>query len=538
MTTENPDADEETSTALVRGSGGAAPQPGFEEEPPARLSVLRVGVALLIVIAALGLGGVWVARRVMASPTMPTRTTWFAPYVDTTLTPTFQFQDPSYDTARQSVLGFVVSSPTSACTPSWGGAYSLAQADEQLDLGNRIAEYQSIGGTPIVSFGGQANSELAINCTNESALKTAYLSVINRYHLSVIDFDIEGAALNNWSSIKRRAKVIGEVESSIHASGGQLAVWVTLPVSTDGLQDDAISVIDAFLHDHVTLAGINVMSMDFDTSSSDMLTSVESSITASHTQLAKIFSSYGISMSSTQVWNHLGTTVEIGQNGVAGEQFTVQDARSLTTFAESHRLGRVSMWSINRDAQCGTAFAEIGIQSNTCSGVAQTNHEFSKVFAKLNGTPTKTSSPSAITAPTIVTSPTASPYPQWQPADAYVEGYKVVRDGYIYQSKWYNTGQDPAAQVQYQWQTPWLLIGPVLAGSHTPTTTTLPAGTHPAWSPTAKYEAGARVLFDGLPYQAKWYNTGDSPAAEPSDPSGSPWSPLYTIPGEPVTASS
>jgi chitinase len=537
MDSETPGAGERTSTALSVGSHQLDQRIRIEEEAPARLSALRVATALLVVIAVLGLGGVVIARRVMASPTAPTRTTWFAPYVDTTLTPTFQFQDPSSDTARQSVLGFVVSSPTSACTPSWGGAYSLAQADQDLNLGNRIAQYQSIGGTPIVSFGGQANSELAINCTNDSALKAAYLSVINRYHLTVIDLDIEGAALGNWSSIKRRAKVIGEVEGSVQSAGGHLAVWVTLPVAPNGLQDNAISVVDAFLDDHVALAGVNVMSMDFGTAEPDMLASVESSITSSHAQLAKIFSSYGVTMSSTQVWNHLGTTVEIGQNDSAGEQFTVADARALTSFANANHLGRVSMWSINRDAQCGSAFAEIGVQSNTCSGVRQTNQEFSKTFAKLNGATAKSSTPSEITSPSITTNPTADPYPAWQPADAYVEGYKVVRDGYIYQAKWYNSGQDPAAQVQYQWQTPWLLIGPVLANSVTPTTTTLPPGTDPAWSPTTQYQTGAKVLFDGLPYQAKWYNSGDSPAAEPSDPSGSPWNPLFTIPGEPRTTS-
>jgi chitinase len=539
MASETPDADERTGTALVLASDTSDQRIRIEEEAPPHLSALRVTTALLVVLCILGAGGVLIARRVTASPTTPTRTTWFAPYVDATLTPTFQFQDPSSGTSRQSVLGFVVSSPTSACTPSWGGSYSLDQADSQLSLGNRIAQYQSIGGTPIVSFGGQSNSELAVKCTDESALKAAYLSVIDRYHLSIIDLDIEGPALSDWSSIKRRATVIGEVESSVQAAGGHLSVWLTLPVAPAGLQDNAISVIDAFLRDHVAIAiaGVNVMSMDFGTSEPEMLSSVEGSITKSHAQLATIFSSYGVTMSSTQVWNHLGTTVEIGQNDVAGEQFTVDDARALTTFAESNHLGRVSMWSINRDAQCGSAFAEVGVQSNTCSGVKQTSHEFSKIFAKLNGTPTKTSSTSEITTPTVITNPASNPYPTWQPADAYVEGYKVVRDGYIYQAKWYNSGQDPAAQVQYQWQTPWLLIGPVLANSQAPTTTTLPPGTDPAWSPTAQYQAGARVLFGGLPYQAKWYNSGDSPAAEASDPSGSPWSPLFTIPGEPVSSS-
>jgi chitinase len=56
---------------------------------------------------------------------------------------------------------------------------------------------------------------------------------------------------------------------------------------------------------------------------------------------------------------------------------------------------------------------------------------------------------------------------------------------------------------------------------------------YPAWSPKSAYTPGTKVLFDGEPYQAKWYNQATSPAAEPTDPSGSPWKPLFSIPGEP-----
>ncbi|MCA9397949.1 hypothetical protein KC573_03900, partial [candidate division WWE3 bacterium] len=37
---------------------------------------------------------------------------------------------------------------------------------------------------------------------------------------------------------------------------------------------------------------------------------------------------------------------------------------------------------------------------------------------------------------------------------------------------------------------------------------------------------GDRVLFDGVPYQAKWWTQGDSPAAATSNPDSSPWIPL------------
>ena len=81
---------------------------------------------------------------------------------------------------------------------------------------------------------------------------------------------------------------------------------------------------------------------------------------------------------------------------------------------------------------------------------------------------------------------------------------------------------------------PWELVGPVVPGDHGPTIPTLPAGTYPAWSLSTQYQVGEKVLFQGLPYQAKWSNQGVSPATQSTDPSGSPWKALYTIPGEPA----
>jgi chitinase len=54
---------------------------------------------------------------------------------------------------------------------------------------------------------------------------------------------------------------------------------------------------------------------------------------------------------------------------------------------------------------------------------------------------------------------------------------------------------------------------------------------------TVNYPAGTKVLFNNLPYQAKWDSEGDSPAAEALDPAASAWLPLFTIPGEPTGSS-
>lgn len=96
--------------------------------------------------------------------------TWFAPYVDTTLTPTYPFESASQEPARQVVLGFVVASASGACTPTWGAAYSFGAADQELSIHSRIAQLQVNGQHPIVSFGGQAHTPLWVACPTPATL--------------------------------------------------------------------------------------------------------------------------------------------------------------------------------------------------------------------------------------------------------------------------------------------------------------------------------------------------------------------------------
>jgi chitinase len=514
---------------------GSPPQ--FEAPARQRLSVPRVTLALALLAGALVGGAYGIKTTVAGSPPRAVGKTWFAPYVDTTLTPTYEFQDTADDPARQVVLGFVVADPHRACAPSWGGYYTLGGAAANLNMDSRISQLRSEGIGAVVSFGGLSHSELAVSCTNLAALESAYTSVINRYHASTVDFDIEGAATTNWSSVVRRAQALHQVQKTVRAHGGKLAIWLTLPVEPSGLNAAGLSVVAEMLHAGVDLAGVNVMAMDYGHPVANMGAAAEKAVRATATQLATAYVAAGSSLSSAQLWGKLGVTVMIGENDDAGEQFTTSDATAVERFASGNGMGRVSLWSINRDVECGSAYGEIGVQSNLCSGVAQRSLQFDSTFAHLAGSATAVAgivTPVA-QADTNVTAANA-PYPIWQPADPYVAGYKVVRDGYVYQAKWYNQASDPAAQLQYAWQTPWLLIGPVLPGEHAATTTTLAPSTYPAWTSTGTYELGDKVLFQGLPYQAKWYNQGDSPAAEAADPSGSPWTPLFSIPGEPTNS--
>src|SRR5579863_1335780 len=119
-----------------------------DDEPRRRLSLLRVLIALIL-LAGAGYGGFILVKSKLVPP-VPIRQTWFAPYVDVTLTPVLQFQSTSADPARQTVLGFVVDSPNAnqPCYPSWGAAYSLKGADQALAVGSRIAQLQADGAQP------------------------------------------------------------------------------------------------------------------------------------------------------------------------------------------------------------------------------------------------------------------------------------------------------------------------------------------------------------------------------------------------------
>ncbi len=163
----------------------------------------------------------------------------------------------------RSCSGFVVSQPGAACTPSWGGTYSLSQADQAVALGSRGG--RSLGqegvGAIVVSFCGRDNTDLAVACRDVPALERAYQSVISYYDLRTVDFDVEGAALSSPGVAERRAVAVAALQAAADRHHRPLHIWLTLPVEPDGLQRNAISVIGDMLRERVDVAGINIMAI-------------------------------------------------------------------------------------------------------------------------------------------------------------------------------------------------------------------------------------------------------------------------------------
>jgi chitinase len=499
-----------------------------------RLSPLRVTLTIIAVLALAAAGAITAQHWASATGSVESKP-WYAGYVDVTATPTFAFENAGKSQAPDAVLSFVVSAEHAACSPSWGGVYSLTQASAGLDLDRRIARLQQRGGSVAVSFGGQAHQELAVGCTDESKLREAYSSVISRYKLNTIDLDLEGAGLTDPDAAVRRASAIAGVQKAQRADGKELAVWLTLPVEPSGLDPNGTNAITAMLNADVDIAGVNIMTMDFGSSRAkgqSMLNASTSALTNAQRQLGVLYQRAGHALSQRALWSKIGATPMIGQNDDRDEVFTLGAAKGLNAFAVDHKIGRMSMWSANRDATCGSNYVNLKVVSDGCSGVRQHGTSFASVLgAGFDGSLALSSSRVATAEPTNsraqdTDDPATSPYPVWSGAGSYLQGTKIVWHHNVYEAKWWTHGDLPDNPVLNSWETPWNLIGPVLAGEKPIPQATLPAGTYPDWAGTDVYTAGARVLFDGVPFQAKWWNQGQSPAAAASNADNSPWAPL------------
>ena len=505
-----------------------------------RISLGRVAVVILATIAVLG-SSAWLVRSTWVRSIVPGLTT-FAGYVDVTATPPYPFETPRGPAQQDVILAFVVAGPDAPCTPTWGAYYTLDEAASALEIDRRLSQLRLTGGQARVSFGGALNDELSTVCTEPQALSNAYQAVIERYELESIDLDIEGATLGDEQGNARRAQAIKAVQDRALEQGRSLVVWLTLPVSTAGLTDQGLAVVEGMLAAGVDVAGVNGMAMDFGGSKlvgQDTSDAVLQSARALHAQVGTAYGRAGQQVDPVAMWGRVGITPMIGQNDVPAEQFTLADAATLNDFARVQGVGLLSMWSLNRDSTCGHPLpVTLTVVQTSCSGIDQGTESFADVLysgtddavfstpsATATATPTGDGVPGtggqALASPVAVDDPATSPYPIWDPLGTYPGGTKTVWQQRVYQAKWWTSGFAPDTPVPTADDTPWMLIGPVLPGDRPAPLPVLPANTYPQWNATQAYVAGTRVQAGLVPYEAKWWSQGQRPGTAVSG--GSPW---------------
>ena len=293
-------------------------------------------------------------------------TPMFSPYIDMAMPVDADLAAISHASGIQNfTLAFMLASDHGI---GWQGAGAIT--DDTLSNGttilSQVQAIQAAGGHITISFGGAAGQEAALTAPSAAVLQAEYQSVIDRYHVTSIDFDIEGAAELNQPSITLRDQAI----VGLQAANPDLKVSFTLPVLPTGLDASGLAVLQSAKHDGVRIDMVNIMAMDYgqsvDNNGQMGLNAVNAAI-ATEKQLGDL----GLSAK-------IGITPMIGVNDVASEVFTLADAQALVDYAKTDpHVAQLSMWSVARDNgnSAGAHYA-----SSDSSGVAQNPFEFAGIL--------------------------------------------------------------------------------------------------------------------------------------------------------------
>ncbi|MEU0936582.1 cellulose binding domain-containing protein [Embleya sp. NPDC005971] len=300
-----------------------------------------------------------------------------APYLDMTLSGAL---DPARAGAaggvRERTLAYVVDG--GGCRPMWGGVTRL---DDPVTTG-RIAALRDAGTTIRVAFGGAGGTDLAASCGTPEELAGVYRQVLAATGATGMDLDIEGRSLVRPDVVQRRNAALHLLQEGARAAGRPVDIGYSLPVDPlQGLGDEAKALLRDAVAQQVEVSYVNIKALNYGAAvaprpqgrmgqfASDAAHAVQGQIREVWPQL-----------SEEQSWRRVSVTVMIGRNDVAGEVFTLDDARRFAEFARTVHLGRIAWWSAARDRPCPDgAGTEAGVDP-TCSGVAQDADAFLRIL--------------------------------------------------------------------------------------------------------------------------------------------------------------
>jgi hypothetical protein len=318
------------------------------------LHLARIASAILLTI-----GSTFIVVAQQTPPAQPSQI--FAPYVDISKLANTLPQLQVTSGIKIFTLAFVVSGK--ACEPSWGGA---APISTDVTIAAGIAKIRETGSDVLIAFGGYDGLELAQTCVDVPSLQAAYQSVIDKYKVKVLDFDVEHTAIEDSISIDHRSQAL----TALAAANPGLQVNYTLPATPAGLTDLSLNVIKSAVKFGTPVSVVNLMTMDY---GSPVPTGAmgPNAVAAASGAMCQL-KSLGLKA-------RIGITPMIGVNDSPGETFTLDDAQVVLTYAlaNSSTVALLAFWSVGRDnGNCS------GTVSPSCSGTAQKDWAFTRVFQK------------------------------------------------------------------------------------------------------------------------------------------------------------
>ncbi|MBU2669633.1 glycosyl hydrolase [Actinoplanes bogorensis] len=323
---------------------------------------MRLAAALLLLVA-VGVAGCSAddspdaGTTATASPSSAGVPPAVAPYIDI-VSGTVDISAAAEATGQKSyTLAFILANSSGACTATWGGTTALDDSTVQTE----IDKMTSLGGTPVVSSGGATGTYLESVCTADELAKQ-YAAALDAAGSNHLDVDIE-------QSITPATVV--QALTTLQADRGT-SITLTVPVggTVQGLTDASIALLQAAKTAGLDVT-VNAMTMNF-SASGDWGTAMTTATEAVKADVAAVWSD----LDDTAVYKMLGVTPMIGVNDT-GPVTTVANVKTLIAYGEKQGLGFVRFWSVNRDNGGCTD----GSVSPTCSGITQTEYQFTKLFA-------------------------------------------------------------------------------------------------------------------------------------------------------------
>ena len=231
-------------------------------------------------------------------------------------------------------LAFIIADKSG--NPTWDGRIPMAENFYT----NQITAIRAHGGDVIMSFGGEAGNEIAVVETNVVTLEANYQSILDRYHFTWLDFDIEGKNLGNVAANERRNAALVRLQTN----NPGLIISYTLPVDPSGLSRQSRALLTDAVKKGVKVHSANLMVMYFGNEftrkgKSEGQLGIDSA-NAAHAQVEKIDPAIQI-----------GLCPCLGNNGSSSEVFGLEDAKTLEAFAaKTPWVCSLHYWSINDDA--------------------------------------------------------------------------------------------------------------------------------------------------------------------------------------------
>ena len=302
------------------------------------------------------------------TPTTPPTTTppgggsaRVSPYIDITMSTPSLVSVANATGQKNFNLAFALGS-SAGCDPQWGG--TIALNDSRII--NDVNALRGMGGNVTVSTGGALGPYLENVCGSVDALFNAYIKVLNAVGSNSLDVDVEASiptATVNQALLRLQQQRGTKISYTMRIQGQDFGMD---PFSVSILQDAAARGLNVV---------VNPMLMDFGFSGS-WGGAMVSAANATLGQMKQIWPS----RSDAQNKAMLGLTPMIGRNDTG--QITDQAAaRQLLSYAQANHVASIGFWSVGRDnGNCpgGGAVA-------TCSGISQSQFEFTNIFKAYTG---------------------------------------------------------------------------------------------------------------------------------------------------------